>query len=47
MKEAQATLELGNLIKTMEPIIPGKILVFFPSYGLMHHVINVWDEQIL
>ena len=26
------TLELGNLIKTVEPSILGDILVFFPSY---------------
>jgi Rad3-related DNA helicase len=31
----------------VKPIIPGDILVFFPSYDLMHHVINLWDEQIL
>jgi Rad3-related DNA helicase len=35
------TLELGNLITTLEPNIPGGIIFFFPSYYLMQHVINV------
>jgi Rad3-related DNA helicase len=46
-KDHKQTLELGNLIKRLEPSIPGGILVFFPSYDLMQHVINVWEEQLL
>lgn len=35
---------LGRLIQKLEPHIPGGILLFFPSYELMQHVLTVWDE---
>ena len=46
-KDHKQTVELGNMIKKLEPYIPGGILVFFPSYDLMQHVLNVWEEGLL
>ena len=31
----------------MEPHIPGGILLFFPSYDTMQHVLGIWEEQLI
>ena len=39
-------LELGNTIISLSRVIPGGILIFFPSYGLMETCIEKWGGPL-
>ena len=46
-KDHSQIIGLGQFIKTLEKDIPGGILLFFPSYDLMGHILNEWDQAQL
>jgi regulator of telomere elongation helicase 1 len=46
-RDHRQTVALGELIKRLEPSIPGGILLFFPSYDMMQHVLGIWEEQLI
>jgi regulator of telomere elongation helicase 1 len=41
-QDAEYYIELGNTLATLSRIIPGGMLVFFPSYGVMETALERW-----
>lgn len=37
--------QLGNFLKGLLPQIPGGVVVFFPSYKYLHHVLDNWTKS--
>jgi len=46
-KEHSQIIGLGQFIASLEKDIPGGILIFFPSYDLMNHILTEWDQAQL
>jgi len=44
--DADYIIELGNTIISLGKVIPGCVLIFFPSYGLMWQCVEKWGGPI-